>query len=77
MHIEQLEYIVEVTKTGSLSVASKNLHITQSALSQSIKQLEAEIGVKIFRRSSQGTIPTDEGKILIQKAKEVLNSLYE
>ncbi|QSO45536.1 LysR family transcriptional regulator [Alicyclobacillus mengziensis] len=77
MNIEQLEYIVEVAKAGSLSVASQNLHVTQSAISQSIAHLESELGVKIFIRSRSGAKPTDIGSKVIQKAVEALMKLQE
>lgn len=77
MNIEQLENIVEVTKTKSFAVASKNLHITQSAISQSISKLEKELGVKLFTRSRSGTIPTSEGQIIIQKAFEIIKNIEE
>ncbi|KPV39360.1 LysR family transcriptional regulator [Alicyclobacillus ferrooxydans] len=77
MNIEQLEYILEVARSGSLSIASKKLHVTQSAISQSITHLENELGSKIFTRSRQGAVPTPVGKRIITKAFEVLTKLHE
>jgi DNA-binding transcriptional LysR family regulator len=77
MNIEQLEYIVEVARTNSISVASENLHISQSGISQSIAGLEEELGVKIFTRTRTGTFPTEEGKKVIKKAYEILMKLNE
>jgi LysR family transcriptional regulator, transcription activator of glutamate synthase operon len=77
VNIEQLEYIVEVAKAGSLSGASQRLHVTQSAVSQSIAHLESELGVKIFVRSKSGARPTDIGTKVIQKALEALMKLQE
>lgn len=77
MHIEQLKYIVEVAKTNSMSSASENLFLTQPALSQSIKNLELELGIQIFTRSRQGVLPTQMGRTLIHKANEVLVKLEE
>ncbi|WP_102348829.1 LysR family transcriptional regulator [Bacillus sp. Marseille-P3661] len=77
MNIEQFEYIVEVAKTNSVSIASENLHVSQSAISQSITKLESELGVKIFNRSRLGTYPTEEGEKVIQKAYEVLLKVQE
>ncbi|MFJ7990665.1 LysR family transcriptional regulator [Peribacillus frigoritolerans] len=77
MHIEQLEYIVEIAKTGSFSVAAENLHVTQSGISRSIGKLEEELGIKIFNRSRSGALPTEEGKTLIEKAYEVIIKLQE
>ena len=59
MNFEQLEYIKEVIETKSMSIAAENLHVTQSAISQSISLLEKEFGVQLFKRSRNGTIPTE------------------
>ncbi|MDT8862975.1 LysR family transcriptional regulator [Alkalihalobacillus sp. MEB130] len=77
MNIEQLEYIVEVAKTNSVSIASQNLHVSQSAISQSISRFELEFGVKIFKRSRLGTHPTKEGRRVIKKAYEILLKINE
>ncbi|MEG0383562.1 MAG: LysR family transcriptional regulator [Solibacillus sp.] len=77
MNIDQIQYIVEIAKTKSLSAAANNLYITQSALSQSISNLEAELGIKLFTRSRNGTIPTANGKFVIKKAIEILTNLQE
>ncbi len=77
MHLEQLECIIEVAKTGSLTNAAQNLHVTLSAVSQSISNLEAELGVSLFHRSRQGTVPTAEGQIIIKKALEIMSSIQE
>ena len=68
MNYEKLRYIVEVATSGSIKQASKNLYVTESAISQSISSIEKEIGVKIFTRSrGQDTSLTDEGKKLSKK----------
>ncbi|MEH6938290.1 LysR family transcriptional regulator [Bacillus sp. JJ664] len=72
MHIQKLEVLVEVAKTGSFSTAGQNLHISQSGVSQDIKKIEEELGVKIFERSRSGVVQTNEGSIIIHKANEVL-----
>ena len=77
MNIDQLEYVIEVAKSGSLTDASKRLHISQSALSQSITNLENELGVKILQRSRMGATPTEAGKQIIKKAMEALEKLQE
>jgi len=77
MQIEQLEYVIEVAKAGTISMASKNLHVTQSAISQSLSSLEVELGVTLFHRSRTGTIPTGEGKKVIQKAFEIVMKIQE
>lgn len=77
MNFEQLEYIKEVIETQSMSIAAENLHVSQSAISQSISLLEKELGVKIFKRSRLGTIPTEEGKSIIKKILEILRKTEE
>jgi LysR family transcriptional regulator, transcription activator of glutamate synthase operon len=77
MNIEQLESIVEVAKTRSFSIAAKNLHVTQSGLSNSIMKLEKEFGFRIFNRSRFGTLPTEFGEKIIDKASEIIIKLHE
>src|SRR5690606_22346534 len=77
MNIDQLENIVEIAKSGSLTVAARNKKITISALSQSLSQLENELEISLFNRSRLGTIPTPEGRIIIKSANEVLMKLEE
>ncbi|MCI1695662.1 LysR family transcriptional regulator [Aneurinibacillus aneurinilyticus] len=78
MNLEQMEYIVEVAKTGSLTQAAHNSHVTLSAISQSISSLESELGIILFTRSrGSGAIPTAEGKSIISKANEVLIKVNE
>ncbi|USK68534.1 LysR family transcriptional regulator [Peribacillus asahii] len=78
MNFEQLLYIVEVAKHNSLSIAAQNLHVTQSGISQSITGLEKELGLKILHRSrGHGAVPTDEGRIILKQAYEVLKKLEE
>ncbi|MEH6939202.1 LysR family transcriptional regulator [Bacillus sp. JJ664] len=72
MNIEQMEYIVKVASEKSINKAAEKLHITSSGLSQSISHLENELGITIFNRSRKGTVPTEEGNILINRAIEVL-----
>ncbi|WP_429842592.1 LysR family transcriptional regulator [Brevibacillus sp. FIR094] len=77
MHLEQLEYIVEITKAGSLTKAAQNKHVTLSAISQSLASLEAELGLTLFTRSRLGAVPTSEGRIIIKKAFEALGKIQE
>ncbi|WP_042356791.1 LysR family transcriptional regulator [Bacillus rubiinfantis] len=77
MNIEQLEFIVEVAKTGSLTKTAQNMHVTLSAISQSITNLETELGIKLFIRSRAGAKPTIEGEKIIRKAFQVVTSIQE
>lgn len=77
MNIQQLEHIIEVVKSGSITEAAHNSHVTQAALSKSIHNLEQELGIKIFTRSRFGTIPTEDGKKVIKKAFEIIQKVHE
>ncbi|PYE47254.1 LysR family transcriptional regulator [Paenibacillus barcinonensis] len=77
MNLEQLEYVVEIAKTQSFSAAAEQLHVTQSAISQSVHRLEKELGLVLFERSRQGTHPTPEGKQFVAKALDILQRMDE
>jgi len=72
MRIQKLEILVEVAKTGSVSTAGKNLHLSQSGVSQTITQIEEELKVKIFKRSRFGVTLTEAGSDIVKKSNEVL-----
>lgn len=74
LNFEQLQYIKAVLEYGSITHAAEALHISQSALSQSIASLENEIEHKLFNRSRSGTVPTENGKKLIPIILEILES---
>lgn len=77
MNFEQMEYIVNVAKEKSITKAADKLFISPSGMSQSITQLENELGVKIFNRAKQGVTLTFEGEIVISKAIKLLNTINE
>ncbi len=62
----------EVAETGNISVAAKNLYISQSAVSQSIKQLETALQARLFSRSPRGVSLTGEGQMLYQYVRRAL-----
>lgn len=61
----QIKYMIEVARTGSVNQAARNLFISQSALSNAIMSVEQEFGRKIFNRSSRGVTLTPFGKLFI------------
>lgn len=77
MNFEQMEHIVCAAKEMSITKAAEKLFISPSGMSQSITQLENELGIKIFNRSKQGVIPTFEGEIVISKAITLLSTIKE
>lgn len=75
MKFHQIRALVAVHQTGSLSEASQTLHVTQPALSRSIKELEGELGLSLMQRSHKGMTLTVEGRRLIRHAQSSLESL--
>ena len=57
----------------SFSKAAKNLYMTQPAISQSIMNLEKELGVRLFTRTSKGVKLTNEGKLLFEYINSAIN----
>lgn len=72
--MNKYKYIYEVYKEKSFSKAAKKLYITQSALSQYIKNIENELKINLFDRSSKPIKPTDIGLIFIKHSKEILEA---
>lgn len=72
MELRQLRYFVGVSEAGSLLQASGRLHVAQPALGQQIAALEADVGAKLFERSSKGMALTEAGKLFLTHAKVVL-----
>ena len=77
MRIEQLHYLIEVSKNPSLNIASEKLHISHQSLNKSLKNLEEELGTELLIRSSSGVSLTTNGKRTVQAAKNILRELDE
>ncbi len=77
MNIAHLKYAVEVEKTGSITKAAENLFMGQPNLSRGIKDLEETLGVKIFKRTSKGIVPTPQGEEFLVYAKSILAQIEE
>lgn len=72
MRLEQLQQIIEIEKQQSISKAARALYMGQPTLSSSLNSLEDEIGVRLFERTSNGVVPTTEGKDILQLAKQIV-----
>ena len=72
MTLDQLKSLQAIVEGGSLKVAAQNLHRTQPTISVAIKNLEDELGLKIFDRDQYRNKLTPQGKALYEKAKLVL-----
>src|SRR5437870_4975369 len=73
MDLSQLEVFLTVVREGRFSRAAEKLYRTQSAVSQSIRKLEEEVGEPLFDRSSRDGQMTDAGRVLQEYAERLLN----
>ena len=73
--LELYRVFKEVAETGNISLAAKNLYISQSAVSQSIKQLETALQARLFSRSPRGVTLTSEGQMLSEYVRSALSLL--
>ena len=72
MRIEQLEYLIEIAKTNSISIAAENLYVSQPSISEAIKKLEGELGIKLLERTKTGSYLTPIGKSIAEQAVRVI-----
>lgn len=71
MTLQQLRYVLAIADCGSMNEAAKQLFLSQPSLSESIRELEQEIGLQIFLRSNRGIIITPEGEEFLGYARQV------
>ena len=75
MNILHMKYAVEVARLGSLNKAAETLRVAQPNISRSIKDLEADLGVTLFHRSSKGMLLTPDGEEFMDYARDILHRI--
>ena len=70
----ELEYILAIAKEGSISKAAELLFVAQPSLSRSLKKLESDLGISLFKRTPDGLKPTQAGKYYIECAETILRT---
>jgi DNA-binding transcriptional LysR family regulator len=76
MDSRKLLYVAAIIEQGSITKAAQLLQMTQPALSKTVDRLEAELGVKLLERNSQGIIPTAFGTLLYSHARSIRTELH-
>lgn len=77
MNIGSLRFFYLIAKAGSISKVAKQVHLSQSALSQQIQKLEIDLSQKLLERSNKGVALTEEGKIVFLFASNILRTYDE
>lgn len=72
MTLQQLKYVIEIVNSGSITEASKRLYISQPSLSTAVKELENEMGIEIFNRTSKGISLSSDGVEFLSYARQVI-----
>jgi LysR family transcriptional regulator, transcription activator of glutamate synthase operon len=72
MELRQLRAFVQVANAGTFTRAADELHLAQSAVSQAVGRLEAELGFELLRRTSRGVELTEAGTAVFERARDVV-----
>ena len=72
MEIRQLRAFVAIAESGTFTAGAMRVHVTQAAISMQIRQLETEIGAKVFVRAPRHVILTEAGEQLLRRARHIL-----
>ncbi|MCP9482833.1 LysR family transcriptional regulator [Shimia sp. CNT1-13L.2] len=75
MNLSKLRYVVAVDREGSISGAARGLHITQSAVTKAVADMEAELGFALFDRRARGVVATAAGRDFIDRAARILSDM--
>lgn len=75
--LRQFRYFIAVAESGSVAAASRMLALAQSALTKSMQELEAELGTRLFERSSRGVTLTPDGHRFLASARRVLAAVAD
>ena len=71
MTLQQLNYIITISETGSINKAAERLYVSQPSLTSAIKELERELGIVIFNRTGRGVMLTADGAEFLPYARQV------
>ncbi|QEM82031.1 LysR family transcriptional regulator [Halomonas binhaiensis] len=77
MEFRQLRYFLAIVEAGSVSAASRRIHVAQPALTRQIKLLEEDLNTRLFERHARGMVLTMAGRALVEEAKELLTKRDE
>jgi len=77
LEIRQLRHVLALAELGSFARAAVVLHLSQPALSRSIQGVEQQVGAALFLRTAAGVVPTDIGRVLAQRARQVVQMAEE
>lgn len=75
MNMTEIKYFLDIAQTGNMSRSAERLHVAQPAISRSMKQLERELGTKLFIRGQRGMELSEDGHALVHRLAPVAREL--
>src|SRR5260370_5281973 len=75
MELREIDYVVGVGEQGGFTRAADALHVTQPALSEGIRRLEAELGLELFHRVGRRALLSSAGEAFLEPARQVPRAL--
>lgn len=72
MELRHLRYFIAVAENQSFRVAAERIHVTQPAITRQVQDLEAEVGVALFQRTTVGVVLTPAGELFLEEARAAL-----
>jgi DNA-binding transcriptional LysR family regulator len=72
MELRHLEHFIAIAEESSFTQAARRLHLSQSALSVSIRALERDLGARLFERTSHEVALSDAGRALLPEARQII-----
>lgn len=73
MKVAEMELLVRVAEAGSMTRAARQLHLTPAAVSASVQRIEDAVGVRVFERTTRTLHPTEEGLVIIEGCRDVVD----
>ena len=77
MNILHMKYVVCIAENGSINKAAEELHVAQPNLSRIVREMEADLGIQFFRRSSRGMLLMPDGERFVSQARKILEQVDE
>ena len=75
MNLLHMKYVVSTADAGSINKAAEELHVAQPNLSRVIREMEADLGIRFFVRSSRGMTLTPDGEQFVGRARKILENV--
>ena len=77
MNILHVKYVISIAENGSINKAAEELHVAQPNLSRVVREMEADLGIQFFHRSSKGMMLTPDGELFVNQARKILEQINE